>query len=41
MALTLEIDGLSGDLRRVVEGLIGKAIDLPALRVRIKGRDLG
>jgi predicted component of type VI protein secretion system len=41
MALTLEIDGLSGDLRRIVEGLIGKAIDLPAMRVRIKGRDLG
>jgi len=41
IALTLEIDGLSGDLRRAVEALIGKVIDLPKLRVRIKGRDLG
>ena len=41
IALSLEIDGLSGDLRRAVEALIGKVIDLPKLRVRIKGRDLG
>ena len=41
LAVTLEIDGLSGELRRVVEALIGKVIELPKLRVRIKGRDLG
>jgi hypothetical protein len=41
LAVTLEIDGLPGELRRVVEGLIGKVIQLPKLRVRIKGRDLG
>ncbi len=41
IALTLEIDGLSGDLRRTVESLIGKVLELPNLRVRIKGRDLG
>jgi hypothetical protein len=40
LALTLEIDGLSGDLRRAVEALVGKVIELPKLRVRIKGRDL-
>jgi hypothetical protein len=41
LTVTLEIDGLSGDLRRTVEALIGKVIELPKLRVRIKGRDLG
>lgn len=41
IAVTLEIDGLSGELRRAVEALIGKVIELPKLRVRIKGRDLG
>ncbi len=41
IALTLEIDGLSGELRRTVESLIGKVLELPTLRVRIKGRDLG
>jgi hypothetical protein len=41
IAVTLEIDGLSGELRRTVEALVGKVIDLPKLRVRIKGRDLG
>jgi predicted component of type VI protein secretion system len=41
IALSLEIDGLSGDLRRAVEALVGKTIELPKLRVRIKGRDLG
>jgi predicted component of type VI protein secretion system len=41
IAVTLEIDGLSGELRRAVEALVGKVIDLPRLRVKIKGRDLG
>jgi predicted component of type VI protein secretion system len=41
IAVTLEIDGLSGDLRRAVAALVGKVIDLPKLRVRIKGGDLG
>jgi len=40
IAVTLEIDGLSGDLRRAVEALVGKLIELPKLRVRIKGGDL-
>jgi predicted component of type VI protein secretion system len=41
LEVTLEIDGLSGELRRAVEALVGKVIELPKLRVRIKGRDLG
>ena len=41
LALTLEIDGLSGELRRKLEALFGKVIELPSLRVKIKGRDLG
>jgi predicted component of type VI protein secretion system len=41
IAVTLEIDGLSGELRRAVEALVGKVIELPRLRVKIKGRDLG
>jgi predicted component of type VI protein secretion system len=40
LAISLEIDGLSGDLRRAVEALLGKTIELPSLRVKIKGRDL-
>jgi predicted component of type VI protein secretion system len=40
LTLTLEIDGLSGELRRAVEALFGKVIELPSLRVKIKGRDL-
>lgn len=41
LAVTLEIDGLSGELRRAVEALIGKVVELPSLRVKIEGRDLG
>jgi hypothetical protein len=37
VSLTLELHGLTPDLRRAVEGLLGKVIELPALRVRIKG----
>lgn len=40
LAITLEIDGLDGELRRSVEGLIGKVLRVPGLRVRIKGGDL-
>jgi predicted component of type VI protein secretion system len=40
LAISLEIDGLTGDLRRAVEALLGKTIELPSLRVKIKGRDL-
>ncbi len=41
IALTLEIEGLEGELRRWIEGLAGKALELPKLRVWIKSRDLG
>jgi predicted component of type VI protein secretion system len=41
LAVTLEIDGLPAELRRALEGLFGKVIELPNMRVRIKGRDLG
>jgi hypothetical protein len=40
LTLQLEIDGLSGDLRRHLESLLGKTLELPALRIRVKGRDL-
>jgi predicted component of type VI protein secretion system len=36
-SLHLELDGLTPDLRRMLEALIGKVIELPALKVRIKG----
>jgi len=41
LAVTFEIDGLTGELRRAVEALFGKVIELPRVRVKIKGRDLG
>ncbi len=37
LSLHLELEGLTPDLRRSLEGLLGKVIELPALRVRIKG----
>lgn len=40
LTLQLEIDGLSGELRQRLEALLGKTIELPALRIRVKGRDL-
>jgi predicted component of type VI protein secretion system len=40
LAIALEIDGLTGELRRAVEALLGKVVELPSLRVKIKGRDL-
>ena len=40
LAIALEIDGLTGELRRAIEALLGKVVELPSLRVKIKGRDL-
>jgi predicted component of type VI protein secretion system len=40
VSLQLEIDGLSGDLRQLVESLLGKVIELPPLRIRVKADDL-
>jgi len=40
VALQLEIEGLSGELQRVVEALLGKVIELPPLRIRVKSDDL-
>jgi predicted component of type VI protein secretion system len=39
IALTLEIEGLEGELRRWIQGLAGVVLVLPNLRVRIKSRD--
>lgn len=39
LSLHLELEGLTPDLRRTLEGLFGKVIELPALRVRIKDDD--
>jgi len=41
LSLTLEIEGVEGELRRVLEGLTGKVLELPPLRVRVKSDDLG
>lgn len=41
LTLTLEIDGVEGELRRILEGLAGKLLELPPLRVRVKSDDLG
>ena len=40
VSLQLEIDGLSGELRQLVESLLGKVIELPPLRIRVKSDDL-
>jgi len=40
LSLQLEIEGLSGELRRALEGLLGKVIELPPLRIRVKTDDL-
>jgi predicted component of type VI protein secretion system len=39
-SLHIEIEGLSGDLRQTIESLLGKVIELPSLRIRIKEDDL-
>lgn len=41
LSLHLEIEGLTGAQRMSVAGLLGKVIQLPQLRIRIKGDDLG
>jgi predicted component of type VI protein secretion system len=41
LSLQLEIQGLEGELRQVLQGLMGKIIELPALKIRIKNDDLG
>jgi hypothetical protein len=40
VSLQLEIEGLSGELQRSLEALLGKVIELPPLRIRVKGDDL-
>lgn len=41
VSLTLEIEGLTPEQRASVQALLGKVIELPRLRIRVKGRDLG
>jgi len=41
VSLQLEIQGLNGPQRASVLALLGKVIELPRLRIRIKGEDLG
>ena len=40
LSLQLEIEGLSGELRHALEALLGKVIELPPLRIRVKPDDL-
>jgi predicted component of type VI protein secretion system len=40
LALTLEIEGAEGELARILEGLVGKVLEVPRLRVRVKSEDL-
>jgi len=40
VSLNLEIEGLTGELRSAVQSLLGKVIELPRLRIRLKGLDL-
>jgi predicted component of type VI protein secretion system len=40
LSLQLEIEGLSGELRQSLEALLGKVIELPPLRIRVKTDDL-
>lgn len=41
LSLHLEIEGLSPDLGRQLGSLLGKMLELPPLRIRIKGDDRG
>ena len=41
LSLQVELDGLTPDLRRSLESLLGKVIELPQLKIRLKGEDLG
>jgi hypothetical protein len=40
-SLHLELEGLTPELQVTLRGMLGKVIDLPKLRIRIKGDDLG
>jgi predicted component of type VI protein secretion system len=40
VSLNLEIEGLTRELRAAVQSLLGKVIELPRLRIRLKGLDL-
>ena len=40
LSLHLELEGLTPDLRRSLEALLGKQIELPALRIKIKDDDV-
>ena len=39
LSLHLELEGLTPDLQRNLEALLGKEVELPALRIKIKGGD--
>jgi predicted component of type VI protein secretion system len=39
LSIHLEVEGLGSDLRRTLEALFGKVIELPSMRVRIKSDD--
>jgi predicted component of type VI protein secretion system len=41
LSLHVEIEGLSPDLRTVLARVVGKVIELPGLRIRVKDDDLG
>jgi hypothetical protein len=41
LSLHLEIQGLQDELHRSLQDWIGKVIELPALKIRIKDDDLG
>jgi predicted component of type VI protein secretion system len=41
LSLHLEVSGLTGPQRASLEALLGKVIELPRLRIRIKADDLG
>jgi predicted component of type VI protein secretion system len=41
LSLHLELEGLTPDLARQLQALFGKVIGLPAMRIRVKGDDLG
>jgi predicted component of type VI protein secretion system len=41
LSLHIELEGLTPDLRATLTHLVGKVIQLPTLRIRVKGGDLG
>lgn len=40
LSLHVELQGLTSDLRNLLESLVGKEIELPKLRIKVKGDDL-